>query len=305
MQLAAKEKEIKKENWYWKDFEKSLVSRVFPEAKISQTPNYHQVVSVLCDDQGKPYFGNLDLNVSPSYFIFSDSNKAARLERPLGFPEMFEALEPTAGHLIPKLKTFMLGSLIESVADNSEIRPIRFNSIWSKRDNNEEDILLNEEVLFIPLLDKLTGKKLISDPEDALALMAIQKEDEIRLGMRNVFYCLTNRSLPEDKEDREQILAAELEKLAFLLPRVPVAKGSSGLLLVLLNLENKMEEMAFIRPYEPLDEHVEILFVTSELEILSGDLERIPYDGSRIDTIYLPILEWQKRNQSSQLAKNR
>ena len=77
-------------------------------------------------------------------------------------------------------------------------------------------------------------------------------------------------------------------------PRVPIKKGSGSFLAVLLNLENDLEERAFIRDYSMFDDYSDSIFVTSKLKMLSGNLEEIHYDGNSIDTIFGPIINWQR-----------
>ena len=62
----------------------------------------------------------------------------------------------------------------------------------------------------------------------------------------------------------------------------------------LLNLENDLEERAFIRDYSMFDDYSDSIFVTSKLKMLSGNLEEIHYDGNSIDTIFGPIINWQR-----------
>ena len=77
-------------------------------------------------------------------------------------------------------------------------------------------------------------------------------------------------------------------------PRVPIRRGSGSFLGILLNLENDLEERAFIRDYPMFDEYSDSIFVTSQLKILSGTLEEIHYNGDQIDTIFGPLIRWQK-----------
>ncbi len=61
-----------------------------------------------------------------------------------------------------------------------------------------------------------------------------------------------------------------------------------------------MEESAFIRSYKTFDTYADVIFVNSNLELLTGDLTPIPYDGNQIDTIFAPIIYWQKSQQMLQ-----
>lgn len=151
-----------------------------------------------------------------------------------------------------------------------------------------------KNVLFAPLFDQITRKYMMTAPDQALALLAINPNDQERFGIEIVFHALTNSDLPDDKETREEVLKEKIDQLSFFAPRIPIKKGSASIYCVLLNLENPMEEMAFVRSYRTFDKYTDIIFVTSNLEIMTGDLDRIPYNGERIDTIFTPIIHWQQ-----------
>ena len=104
----------------------------------------------------------------------------------------------------------------------------------------------------------------------------------------------------QDAIEREDaaFIHEKLEDLSRLIPRIPMAKGSGTFICILLNLENTMEEAAFIRNYQLLDKYTDLLFVNSKLEILTGDLHTIKYEGSTIDQIFRPMIEWQVSNRA-------
>ena len=181
--------------------------------------------------------------------------------------------------------TFMLGDLVRVVADDKRAQVLLVNP--------RED-LTADEVLFAPCFDPLTHKYMMTDPEDGVALLAIRPEDQDRYGIEMVFHVLNHKTLSEESESREAELQQKIRELSFFVPRVPIRKGSGSFYCVLLNLENSMEETAFIRQYKTFDEHSDVIFVTSELKILTGSLDAIPYDGERIDTIFTPVIKWQQ-----------
>lgn len=285
----------------WKWLKTDLISELLVEYKNHfEKLSYYDLVEVLVDKDGRPKKLSLNDQEVPSFAVFTTSELAARTLRPLTIEELKNDLYTVTLEESAHLKTYMLGDLIHSLNDAKKLLPIKVNPVQCQ--TNQGLRLLAEELVFIPLLDQVTNKYLVTDPEDALALLAIQPEDQMRMGMELVFYALTNRLLPDDKESREQLLREKIEELAFVAPRIPMRKGSGTFICVLLNLENSMEEAAFIRKYKTFDPHTDLIFVTSDLEILTGELERIAYDGDSIDTIFLPLIQWQRRQKKSRLA---
>ncbi len=181
--------------------------------------------------------------------------------------------------------TFMLGDLIRAVADDKKPQVILINPTSE---------LSADEVLFAPCFDPLTQKYMMTDPEDGVALLAIRPEDQARYGIEMVFHVLNHKTLIEDREQREALLQQKIRELSFFVPRVPIKKGSGSFYCVLLNLENSMEETAFIREYKTFDDYSDVIFVTSDLKILTGELDSISYDGDQIDTIFTPVIGWQQ-----------
>lgn len=181
--------------------------------------------------------------------------------------------------------TFMLGDLVRIIADDKRAQVILVNP-------NED--LTADEVLFAPCFDPLTQKYMMTDPEDGVALLAIRPEDQARYGIEMIFHVLNHKTLAEEREQRESLLQQKIRELSFFVPRVPIKKGSGSFYCVLLNLENSMEETAFIRQYKTFDDYSDVIFVTSELKILTGSLDSITYDGEQIDTIFTPVIGWQQ-----------
>ena len=138
----------------------------------------------------------------------------------------------------------------------------------------------------------------MTDPADAKALLAIDSRDQKRFGIEFVFYMITNSSMPAEGEERSSEIRKKIEQLAFLAPRIPMKKGSGTFLMVVLNLENEIEEQAFIREYKMFDSYCNVLFVTSSLRLLTGQLDEIHYNGDSIDTIFYPMITWQKKAPS-------
>jgi hypothetical protein len=282
----------------WQVLKKEILTELFPGYKpFMKKLNYYSLVSVLVDENGQPRKLKENAADTESYMIFSDALLLNRIMRPYSSTEILAGTYDSLVHPDFHLSTFMLGDLIKVLRNNNKPESIKVNPILFENDRLDGSVFLCEEVLFAPLFDQVTKKYMMTDPDQALALLAINPSDQERFGIEIIFHALTNSELPDDKESREEVLKTKIDELAFYAPRIPIKKGSASIYCVLLNLENAMEETAFIRSYRTFDEHTDIIFVTSDLEIRTGDLNRIPYHGEKIDTIFTPIIQWQQENR--------
>ncbi len=234
----------------------------------------YELVEVLVDHQLKPVALSEKAGVR-EYALFTELDR----KLPLGNGQSY--------------LTFMLGDLVRTIADDKKPQVILVNP---KGD------LTADEVLFAPCFDPLTQKYMMTDPEDGVALLAIRPEDQSRYGIEMIFHVLNHKTLIEEREQREALLQRKIRELSFFVPRVPIKKGSGSFYCVLLNLENSMEETAFIRQYKTFDDYSDVIFVTSELKILTGELDSITYDGDQIDTIFTPVIGWQQGTVKTQSA---
>ncbi len=284
--------EVQSSGQLWSQYKKHLLQSSLPSLMDevdmgSAQLSFYDLVHVAVDEK--------DEHEEPLYYAASNEDTKAYL----AFTDLKMIERMGEGY---KTKTYMLGELVRFIQDARKVKAIKINPI--KINGVQSSVTLAEDFVIVPLFDEVTKKSLLTDPEEALALLAIHPEDQTRLGIEFVFYCLTSKNLPDDKEERELILRQRVEELAFFAPRVPLRKGSASLLCVLLNLENSMEEAAFIRNYRTFDKHADLIFVTSALEILTGELEKISYDGEHIDGIFGPLIEWQKIRQQKAQSLN-
>lgn len=283
----------------WQVLKKEILSELFPGySPLKKKLNYYSLVSVLVDKNGSPKTLKENSADTESYMIFTDALLLKRIMRPHSSSEILSGNYESLVHPDFQLTTFMLGDLIKVLRSSDKPQSIKVNPVLFENDRLDGSVYLCEEVLFAPLFDQITKKYMMTDPDQALALLAINPSDQERFGIEIIFHALTNSELPDDKESREEVLKSKIDELAFYAPRIPIKKGSASIYCVLLNLENAMEETAFIRSYKTFDEHTDIIFVTSDLEIRTGDLDQIPYHGEKIDTIFTPIIQWQQQNQT-------
>ncbi|MCO4794000.1 MAG: hypothetical protein KC493_09820 [Bacteriovoracaceae bacterium] len=279
----------------WQILKKEILSETFPGyQKFLKELNYYSLVSVLVDSDGTPKKLKENSADTESYMVFTDALLINRISRPHNSNEILNSQFESLSNPDLKLTTFMLGDLIKVLRSKSKAQSIKVNPILFEADQFDGNIYLCEEVLFAPLFDQVTKKYMMTSPDQALALLAINPNDQERFGIEIIFHAITNSDLPDDKETREEILKTKIDELGFYAPRIPIKRGSASIYCVLLNLENAMEETAFIRSYKTFDRHTDIIFVTSDLEIRTGNLDRIPYHGEKIDTIFTPIIQWQQ-----------
>jgi hypothetical protein len=220
------------------------------------------------------------------YAIESDSFKTSTIaeldtEVTLAFTEREDALKHSSEENVVAI---MLGKLIQESCHEDHINIIGLNYNEGKFDN----------FIFVPFYDKLTKQYLISPTDESIALLSIDQKSHRHMGVQATFFSINNKFLPEENDARAELLANLVEDLSFMIPRISQPKGSANIICLLLNLENGVEEKAFIRKYKTLDCYTEVLFVTSDLKLQTGELESIQYDGTNLEGIYTPIISRQK-----------
>jgi hypothetical protein len=282
---------------HWKELKSSLIrenfSQITPQSNGSL--GHYDLVYVPVNDQGE--FLTL---AKDFYFFFTRPELSQWVSRPYKIQEIGNVGETERAPL--NFQRFMLGEFLEQVRSQEIPVPIAQNpvQIWKGEDSSK---LYFENIIYSPLKDNHTGQLMMTSPEDAKALYAISPKDHKRYGLEIVFHCIGQRELPLDLEERAAFLKDKIEELSFYSTRVPMKKGSASYYIVIINLENDLEESAFIRPYRAFDQHTDFLFVKSNLQVLDGDLELVPYSPHNIDGIMGPIIDWQ-RNRHSMAQRN-
>ena len=235
--------------------------------------NHYSLVYAITHDNGFLKLKNHSLDVSMTCVFTNIDNANAYLNK------------ESNKNMVTK--PVMLGRLIEIERSDKAIKILAI-------DPESQDSVC--EVLFIPFSDKLTRQNLLSPSDEAISLLSIDKISHYNMGAETVFFSLTNKHLPESGEERIKILEELVQDLAFIVPRLSLKKGSFNVICLILNLENYLEEKAFIREYETFDNYTDTIFVTSELKLLTGRLEEISYDGSQLEGVYKPIYDHQRNN---------
>ncbi|MFT6067727.1 MAG: hypothetical protein ACJAT2_001906 [Bacteriovoracaceae bacterium] len=279
----------------WKVLQGELLRNHISDYKSSYSNmSYYELVEVAVDENNKPILFNEASTGFSFYSIFSNKSLTRRMSATYKWDDVISN-NFSANDLL-KTKTTMLGELIYDLKHSDQPAAIKINPVLTQSDSGVE-FTLAEEFVFAPIYDKFTSKFMMTSTDEAKALLAVNPEDEERFGIEFVFYMITNKGLPEEREEREPLLQEKIKELAFMAPRIPMKRGSGTFFCVLLNLENEMEESAFIRTYKTFDPYADVLFVNSDLEIRTGDLIKVPYNGEKIDTIFLPMIEWQRNNR--------
>ena len=282
--------EVFKTNWNKKEnYWDTLLESILPNTGTKPVGFYDLIYSFI-DENALPIKLTTRENEREHYAIFTSK------EDLLNSRHLYESCEKVVldKDVIhkPEYKIFMLGDFVDKIKQKNKPTPIRLNPILVGQSLKESKWMC-QNIIMAPLFDELTHKFMTTNPDDALALLAIHPDDQKRFGIEMVFHIISNHSAPEPGEERDEYLLLKINELAFIAPRVPIKKGSGSVLCIVLNLDNKVEETAFIRSYQTLDPHSDIIFVNSNLELMTGDMQPIKYNGEQIDTIFSPIINWQ------------
>lgn len=291
----------------WKQLKNQIITNQFCDYKNHvnfKNMSSHDLIYVLVDKNENPQLIKGSQGDVESFCIFSTPSLKERVLKVWTTNTVKNSIEKSNRNNKLELETsplklMMLGELVEQLNTREIETSIKVNPLLFENQDNNDQTYLAEEVLFVPQRDSFTGKLLLTDPDDAKALLAINPNDQKRFGIELVFYMLINRELPEDREERESALSEKIEELSFKAPRIPMKKGSGTFLTILLNLGSDFEEKAFIRNYPMFDSYADVLFVTSSLKIVTGQLDEISYDGDNIDNIFGPMINWQRNSALS------
>ncbi|MEH0860627.1 MULTISPECIES: hypothetical protein [Halobacteriovorax] len=194
----------------------------------------------------------------------------------------------------------------EQIQEGQRIRPITVGMLCRETKSKSIEVVgLNmdkdlgmtnfENFIFVPPFDEITGQYILSPRDEAISLLSIDNESHRFMGVEATFFSITNKGLVTfGSEERQDYLNNLIDNLSFVIPRIPQPKGSANIICLLLNLENSIEERAFVRDYPTFDNYTEVLFVNSELDLLTGNLSTIDYDGASLEGIYLPLIKRAK-----------
>ncbi len=258
----------------------------YPSA-LTALPGSNDLLQVLVDAHGAPLpLPTAGAEVRPqSYAVFNRESDDFWKHWPT---ELRPGTNSTHG---PHLRWYTLGELVRRMPALGRPHVLRLNPQAIKTVNGETEFL-GEEILVVPHRDGLTQKWMTTAPEYARALLALGNDDLERYGIQVVFHALSAQDLPNSLEEKSEWFERRLRELSFVTRRVPVPQGAASILCVVLNLEDPILEKAFIRSYPTLDPWTLPIFLTSQLELLDGELDAISYNGAHVDGILRPLVQW-------------
>lgn len=277
-------------HWNLLKFEKSLIKYHIPQYESNLVPmTYYDVVEVVMAENGEPF-----KDQEGACHILTQTDKLAGLCQVHSLEQVGKKNDRALINTKLSLQTYMLGEFLDSLKNSKYVTPVKVNPIAVGSIDN----FLCEEILFAPVFDNYTRKYLMSSPKDARALLAMNPNDQKRWGLKIVFQTVTNTEMPLDPDRRENFIKEKIQESHFVIPRVALPRGSASIYCLILNLENPIEEMAFIRNYRSFDPHTKILYVNSNLEMITGDFKKVPYFNGDIDEIFGNLLAWYRSSES-------
>ncbi len=237
--------------------------------------DFYTLVFVLDDQDESPHqhrHTHHQLNIS-SIAVFTSSSTAESYLSKMQLSQL-------------RVRSMMLGTIIEDQKHSDTIKLISINP--------DTDSQMVDNFIFVPFLDQRTQQKLISPADEAISLLSIDRKAHHMMGAEITFFSINNKFLPENEIPRSEILADLVDDLSYIIPRISMPKGSINFICLILNLDNPVEEKAFIRKFELFDNYGEVLYVTSDLKLQTGDLTVIEYNGANLEGIYRPIYQRQR-----------
>ena len=259
--------------WYKKaNFELQKAS-VAPKKRFLDL-SYYTIVYVLADDQNNTLITS-ESEHSQTAFAYTEA--------------------PSPGTVEKNYLEFTLGELSQQLSTNKLVTFIKINPVSIKANT----INSCEEIIYCPLKDQMSKQMTITSLHHTLPLLAIDDKKVSTMNFEGVYGFFRDSDLPSDAEERTAHILKMIEFLQFSIARTPIKFGSSSVMCIFLDFDNPIEENQFIQDYELLDSYSNVIFVNSHLEIINSYKQKIEYDGDKMETILLPIIDWQKKNNNA------
>ena len=188
----------------------------------------------------------------------------------------------------------MLGEVARKLTNSASITSLKINPLWVV-DGEIDSYFMCEDIIFCPLFDEYTNKHLMSDPRDAKALLALNYNDQKRYGVEFAFQTISSTDFNSITENYADAIEDKINQLKFTIKRTLIAPGSASIYFVILRMDNYHEELCFIRNYKTMSPDIKLLFVTSKLEILTPELDKVPYYTGEIDEIMTNLIDWYRK----------
>ena len=257
--------------WYEKtDFEAHQNLMINPKKHYDLS--YYSIVYVITNNATGEIYLNNETQNSLGVFVYTALPKQANSK--FNFAE------------------YTIGELSQRLSRNTKPTFIKVNS------PSIEDGVINpcEEIIYCPLMDKMSQQLTITSLDQTLPLMAIDSKKVQTMNFEAIYGFFRDAELPKDRGERTQHIFKMIEFIKFATKRTPIKFGSSSIICIFLDFDDPIEENQFIQDYELFDNYSNVIFVNSQLEIINSYRQKIAYDGDKMETILLPIINWQKSN---------
>lgn len=259
--------------WYKKGNFELQKAAIAPKKRFLNL-SYYTIVYVLADDKNK-------------ILITSESEHSQTA---------FAYTEAPQSNLDDKsFVEFTLGELSQQLSTNKLVTFIKVNPLST----TAQTINPCEEIIYCPLRDKMSKQMTITSLHHTLPLLAIDHKKVSTMNFEGIYGFFRDSDLPSDPEERTTHILRMIDFLQFTIARTPIKFGSSSVMCIFLDFDNPIEENQFIQDYELMDSYSNVIFVNSHLEIINSYKQKIEYDGDKMETILLPIINWQKKNNNA------
>ena len=256
--------------WYKKGNFDAQKASLIPKKRFLNL-SYYTIIYVLADSNGEVLITN-ESEQTRTAFAYTDrpSNKQFIIE-------------------------FTIGELSRKLSKQRTVTFIKINPVT----NNANEINQCEEIIYCPLFDEMSKQKTITSLHHTLPLLAIDDHKVSTMNFEAIYGFFREADLPQETEERTSQILKMIDFINFVVARTPIKFGSSSVMCIFLDFENPIEENQFIQEYSLLDTYSNVIFVNSELEIINSYRQKINYDGDKMETILLPIIDWQKKNNNA------
>jgi len=203
--------------------------------------------------------------------------------------------QPTSENKEFIFEEYTIGELSLILSQNKIAQLIKINPVT----HDQHKINQCEEIIFCPLKDMNSKQLTFTALDQTLPLMAIDQKKVHSMSFEAVYGFFRDSDFPTDSVARTNHIFKMIHFIEFALKRIPLKFGSSSVICIFLDFDNPIEENQFIQDYELLDTYSNVIFVNNNLEIVNTYRQKIEYNGDKMETILMPIINWQKDNNSA------
>lgn len=258
-------------SWYEKiNFDAQMLSIQKPKQFLNLS--YYSIVYVQIDAQSKKIFQAQETEGALTSFAFTS-----------------HPTQNTDGYYYDE---YTIGELASLLSKNKIPQFIKINPITLEKNK----INCCEEIIYCPLLDPSSKQFTFTSLDQTLPLMAINQKKVNCMNFEAIYGFFRDYDLPKEPEERINHIFKMIKFINFITKRTPIKFGSSSIICIFLDFENLIEENQFIQEYQLFDSYSNVIFVNQNLDIINTYRQKIEYNGDKMETIILPIINWQKNN---------